>query len=85
MTQTIVSYHQKLKRKVKIVKCDDIDLTSKQILIMPSVTGKFIMVSYSAGMRTNWTFLQSFKTPVTKEIFNNTKFLQPFSGKYIVM
>ncbi len=74
-----------LREKYKNVKVDDIDLTSKQILIRPSVTGKSIMVSYRAGMGTNWTFLESFKTPATKEMLDNTKFLQPFSSKYIEM
>ena len=74
-----------LREKYKAFKNDDIDLTSKQILIRPSVTGKSIMVSYRAGMGTNWTFLESFKTPATKEMLENTKFLQPFSSKYIEM
>ena len=74
-----------LREKYQNVKSEDIDLTSKQILIRPSATGKSIMVSYRTRMGTNWTFLESFKTPAPQAMLENTKFLQPFSSKYIQM
>ena len=74
-----------LREKYKDFKSEDMDLTSKQILIRPSATGKSIMVSYRNGLGTNWTFLESFKTPAPQAMLENTKFLQPFSSKYIQM
>ena len=74
-----------LREKYQNVKSEDIDLTSKQILIRPSATGKSIMVSYRTRMGTNWAFLESFKTPAPQAMLENTKFLQPFSSKYIQM
>jgi hypothetical protein len=74
-----------LREKYQNVKSEDIDLTSKQILIRPSATGKSIMVSYRTRLGTNWTFLESFKTPAPQAMLENTKFLQPFSSKYIQM
>ena len=74
-----------LREKYQNVKSEDIDLTSKQILIRPSATGKSIMVSYRTRIGTNWTFLESFKTPAPQAMLENTKFLQPFSSKYIQM